>query len=145
VRYATEAYHIGPAAPKESYLNIEKLLDVAKRSGCDAVHPGYGFLSENPTFARACTAAGLTFIGPKPESMESMGTKTMARKLMAAANVPIVPGLEEGIEDEAEALKYAEEIGFPGDAEGGRRRRRQGHAQDRSCGGLLVRLARRPL
>jgi acetyl-CoA carboxylase biotin carboxylase subunit len=95
------------------HVNIEKLLDVAKRSGCDAVHPGYGFLSENPGFARACTAAGLTFIGPKPESMESMGTKTMARKLMAAAGVPIVPGLEEGIEDEGEALKYAKEIGFP--------------------------------
>ena len=79
VRYAAEAYHIGPAAPKESYLNIEKLLDVAKRSGCDAVHPGYGFLSENPTFARACADAGLTFIGPKPESMESMAEAFMAK------------------------------------------------------------------
>jgi acetyl-CoA carboxylase, biotin carboxylase subunit len=113
VRYATEAYHIGPAAPRESYLNIEKLLDVAKRSGADAVHPGYGFLSENPEFVHACEAAGLTFIGPPASSMEAMASKTMARRLMAKAGVPIVPGLEEGIDDEEQALAYAKEIGFP--------------------------------
>lgn len=113
VRYATEAYHIGPAAPRESYLNMEKLIDVAKRSGADAVHPGYGFLSENPDFVHACEEAGITFIGPPASSMESMASKTMARRLMSKAGVPVVPGLEEGIDDEGEALKYAKEIGFP--------------------------------
>ncbi len=112
-RYATEAYHIGPASPSESYLRIDKLLDVAKRSGADAIHPGYGFLSENSEFARAVADAGLTFIGPPPEAMDAMATKTMARQLMAKADVPIVPGLEEGIDDEAEAKAYAVKIGFP--------------------------------
>lgn len=113
VRYATEAYHIGPATPSESYLNIEKLINVAKLAGADAIHPGYGFLSENSEFARAVTAAGLTFIGPPPEAMDSMATKTMARQLMSKAGVPIVPGLEEGIEDEDKAREYAADIGLP--------------------------------
>ncbi|MCP4503415.1 MAG: acetyl-CoA carboxylase biotin carboxylase subunit [Deltaproteobacteria bacterium] len=113
VRYATEAYHIGPAAPAESYLNMDKLFDVIKRSGADAVHPGYGFLSENPDFARRCTEEGVTFIGPPPESMDAMASKTMARQCMIKAGVPVIPGLEDCIEDEAEALKYSIEIGFP--------------------------------
>ena len=113
VRYATEAYHIGPAAPRESYLNVDKIVDVARRSGADAIHPGYGFLSENAAFARRLQEEGLTLIGPPPEAMDAMGTKTTARKHMAAAGVPIVPGLEEAIDDEKQALSFAKEIGFP--------------------------------
>lgn len=113
VRFATEAYHIGGAAPKESYLNIKKIIEVAKKSGADAVHPGYGFLSENPDFADAVEEAGLVFIGPKSKSMEAMGTKTRARQVMMKAGVPVVPGLEEPVKDETSALKIACEIGFP--------------------------------
>src|SRR5690606_11389173 len=103
VRYATEAYHIGPAAARESYLNIDKILDVAKRSKADAIHPGYGFLSENAEFARRVRDAGLTLIGPPPEAMDAMGSKTSARQVMAKAGVPIVPGLEDAVESEEEA------------------------------------------
>lgn len=113
VRYATEAYHIGAAAPRESYLNIDKIIDVAKRSGADAIHPGYGFLSENSDFARRLQDEGITLIGPPAEAMDAMGTKTTARQHMARAGVPIVPGLEEAIEDEGKALSFAKEIGFP--------------------------------
>ncbi len=113
VRYATEAYWIGPAASRESYLNIERILDVAKRARVDAIHPGYGFLSENPVFAKAVTDAGLVFIGPKPYAMEAMGSKTGARQLMSRAGVPVIPGLEEPVADADEALRYANEIGFP--------------------------------
>lgn len=113
VRFATEAYHIGPASPKESYLNIDKIIDVAKRSGADAIHPGYGFLSENPQFADAVLQAGLIFIGPKASSMEAMGTKTQARQVMIKAGVPVVPGLEDPISDENEAKKIARDIGYP--------------------------------
>jgi acetyl-CoA carboxylase biotin carboxylase subunit len=113
VRFATEAYHIGPASPKESYLNIGKIIDVAKRSGADAVHPGYGFLSENPEFAEAVLAAGLIFIGPKSKSMEAMGTKTRARQVMIKAGVPVVPGTENPVKNEQEAKEIAKTFGFP--------------------------------
>jgi acetyl-CoA carboxylase biotin carboxylase subunit len=112
-RYATEAYLLGPAAPRESYLNIPKLLEVAKKSGADAIHPGYGFLSENAEFAQAVMDAGLTFIGPPPHAIAIMGPKTVARQTMAAAGVPIVPGLEHAVADEDEALGHAKRIGFP--------------------------------
>src|SRR5688572_14465900 len=91
VRAADEAYPVGPAPASESYLRIEKVVDVAKRAGCDAVHPGYGFLSENPNFAEACEKAGITFIGPPASAMRQMGSKTAARTKMAEAGVPIVP------------------------------------------------------
>lgn len=113
VRFATEAYHIGPAAPKESYLNIEKIIDAAIKSGADAIHPGYGFLSENPDFANAVEAAGLIFIGPKAKSMEAMGTKTRARQVMSKANVPVVPGIEEPVANELEAKTIAKSMGYP--------------------------------
>jgi acetyl-CoA carboxylase, biotin carboxylase subunit len=112
-RYATEAYHIGKAAPRESYLNMDKIIDVAKRAGADAIHPCYGFLSENAEFAQRVMNAGLIFIGPPPFATDIMGPKTTARKMMAAAGVPIVPGLEEPIDDEAAALAYSIQIGFP--------------------------------
>src|SRR5229473_2530797 len=92
VRLADEAYEIGPAASRESYLRIDKLMDVARRAGCDALHPGYGFLAENPALPRACTEAGITFIGPTAEAMEAMGSKTAGKQLARRAEVPTVPG-----------------------------------------------------
>ena len=112
VRRADEAYHIGPAPARESYLNIEKILDVARRSGADAIHPGYGFLSENATFANACEAAGVKFIGPDARSMNIMGSKTSARRAMEAAGVPFVPGSSKGL-SLAEAGQVAERVGYP--------------------------------
>ncbi|HEV2113925.1 MAG TPA: biotin carboxylase N-terminal domain-containing protein, partial [Terriglobales bacterium] len=90
VRMADEAYAIGPAAPRESYLNIQKILEVAKRSGAEGIHPGYGFLSENAEFARACAQAAVKFIGPTAEAMQKMGSKTRARQAMEKAGVPFV-------------------------------------------------------
>src|SRR5258706_11098847 len=92
VRHADEAYPIGPPPARESYLVIDKILDVARRAGADAIHPGYGFLSEKAEFARACEAAGVILIGPSADAMEAMGDKTRARKKMTDAGVPVVPG-----------------------------------------------------
>ncbi|MCC6216518.1 MAG: acetyl-CoA carboxylase biotin carboxylase subunit [Polyangiaceae bacterium] len=111
VRVADEAYPIGPAASAESYLRIDKLIDVARRAGCDGLHPGYGFLSENPRLPEACEAAGITFIGPPASAMHAMGSKTAAREKMAAAGVPIVPGGPAG--DAAEARETASRVGYP--------------------------------
>jgi len=113
VRYANEAYNIGPAPSVESYLNIDKIISTAKKSGADAIHPGYGFLSENSKFARRCREEGICFIGPSPESIEMMGDKISARKKMIAAGVPVVPGTTEKVTSEAEAMKYISEIGLP--------------------------------
>jgi len=112
VRYAEEAYFIGPAPASESYLRIDRIIEVAKRAGADAIHPGYGFLAENADFAQACREAGITFIGPSPEAIRAMGDKVQARKAMKAAGVPVVPGTEEGVSDE-EAIAAAEAIGYP--------------------------------
>src|SRR5258707_13679377 len=113
VMKADEAYAIGPAAATESYLNIGRIVEVAKRCGADAVHPGYGFLSENPKFARACGDAGIKFIGPSAESMELMGSKTRARQAMEKARVPFVPGTSRGIESLEEAQRVAAGLGYP--------------------------------
>src|SRR5437588_212266 len=113
VRKADEAYHIGPPAAGESYLNVPKILDVARRSGADAIHPGYGFLSENSKFAQACVDAGIKFIGPTAASMEMMGSKTRARQEMEKAGVPLVPGTSRGLESAQEAERVAAKIGYP--------------------------------
>jgi len=113
VRKADEAYHIGPAAAAESYLNIDKILDIAKRSGAEAIHPGYGFLSENSKFAQACVDAGVKFIGPTAASMEMMGSKTRARQHMEKAGVPFVPGTSRGLDSFEQAEEVAARIGYP--------------------------------
>jgi acetyl-CoA carboxylase biotin carboxylase subunit len=110
---ADQAYNIGPAPSKESYLNFRKIIQVAKEANVDAIHPGYGFLSENTTFARACVAAGITFIGPTPENIDAMGDKLSAKALMKAARVPTVPGSDGGVESIEEAREISESIGYP--------------------------------
>jgi len=113
VREADEAYLIGPAVPAESYLNIPKIIETAKEAGAEGIHPGYGFLAENAEMARACADAGITWIGPPPESIEAMGSKTKAREIMEKAGVPIVPGSTEVAEDLDAARKQADEAGYP--------------------------------
>src|SRR6266567_3710432 len=113
VRKADEAYPIGAPAASESYLNIQKILDVAARSGADAIHPGYGFLSENAKFARACANAGVKFIGPTAAAMDAMGSKTRARQAMERAGVPLVPGTSRGLESFEQAEEVAARIGYP--------------------------------
>jgi acetyl-CoA carboxylase biotin carboxylase subunit len=110
---ADEAYHIGAAPSAQSYLRAEVLIDVAQRSGCDAVHPGYGFLSERAHFAQAVAAAGLSFVGPPAAAIAAMGDKTEARRRMLAAGVPVVPGTSRPAQDAKEAGQDAEEVGYP--------------------------------
>jgi acetyl-CoA carboxylase biotin carboxylase subunit len=113
VRMADEAYRLGPAPSRESYLVGEKVIEVAKKTGADAIHPGYGFLSENAAFAQACADAKIVFIGPSPAAMNAMGEKTRARDHMRTAKVPVVPGSPGPIVDEAEAERLALEMGYP--------------------------------
>ncbi len=113
VREADEAFLLGPDTPAESYLNIDKILEVASTAGAEAIHPGYGFLAENAAFAAACEKAKITFIGPPPKAIEAMGSKTRSRELMQKAGVPIVPGATSPVEDVEAALKQAKEIGYP--------------------------------
>jgi acetyl-CoA carboxylase biotin carboxylase subunit len=113
VRLADEAYPIGPAPSRESYLSIDKIMDVAKRAGCDAIHPGYGFLAENAALPRACSGAGVTFIGPTAEAMEALGAKTAGRQLARRAEVPTVPGTNDPIDDPQHAQELARSMGYP--------------------------------
>ncbi len=113
VKEANYAYPIGPAPARESYLVIDNILDAARRSGADAVHPGYGFLAENPTFARRCEQAGIVFIGPSPEAMEQMGDKVAARTLMQKARVPVVPGSGGTLDTAEDVVEACNRIGFP--------------------------------
>ena len=113
VRMADEAVHIGPPPSSESYLRIDRVIDAARARGAEAIHPGYGFLSENAAFAEACENAGLVFIGPSASAIRRMGSKTEARRLAKAAGAPVVPGTEQPISDIAEARRIAGEIGYP--------------------------------
>ena len=114
VRYADEAYLLGPAPSRESYLRADKILDIAKKSGADAIHPGYGFLAERDDFSAACEENGISFIGPKPSAIAAMGDKMTARNTVTSAGVPVVPGTEgEGALSDEELLKIAPQIGFP--------------------------------
>ena len=113
VAYADEAYLIGPGPAAQSYLMSETIVRTALRSGADAVHPGFGFLAENAAFARACAAAGLVFVGPPPDAIESMGSKIGARRLMHEAGVPVIPGTPDPVESAESALEAAESIGYP--------------------------------
>src|SRR3989475_1354016 len=113
VLMADEAYPIGPAPAIESYLNVEKLVSVAKAAGADAVHPGYGFLAESAAFAEACAAAGLVFVGPPPSAIRALGDKTAARRLAREMGVPLIPGTLEPVADDAAARAAAREIGYP--------------------------------
>lgn len=113
VRACDEAYYIGDSAPKESYLNVDKVIAAAKASGATFIHPGYGFLSERPHFADACVAAGITFVGPAAESMRLMGDKITARKTIDELKLPRVPGSAGAVKDGAEAARFAKEIGYP--------------------------------
>lgn len=113
VRFADEAYHVGTAPSVDSYLRIDRVLEAARRSGAEAIHPGYGFLAENPDFARACAQAGLVFIGPPVAAMELMGSKTAARRAVMEAGLPVVPGTDHNIESIEEVRRIAGEIGFP--------------------------------
>ena len=113
-RRADEAYLLGPGAASESYLVVEKIIDVAKESGAEAIHPGFGFLAENAAFARACEEADIVFIGPPADAIDAMGSKTKARELMKAAGVPIVPGTTDPVKNVAAAKKIIDkDIGYP--------------------------------
>src|SRR5687767_4822619 len=113
-RRADESYLLGPGPASESYLVVEKILEVAASAGAGAIHPGYGFLAENAAFARACDEAGIVFVGPPADAIEAMGSKTKARELMQAAGVPIVPGTTDPVETVEDAKKIIDaDIGYP--------------------------------
>jgi len=135
---ADEAYAIGEGkGPVEAYLDIAGIVALARAKGVDAIHPGYGFLSENPALARACAKAGITFVGPTPELLELLGDKTAARGLAISAGVPVLPGTEKPVKGLAEAKKIAAEIGYPVMVKaamgGGGRGMREGALGIRAC------------
>ncbi len=113
VKYADEAFHVGEAHPSKSYLNMERIIDIAKKSGAEAIHPGYGFLAENYRFARLCLDEGVIFVGPRWKTIRAMGSKIGSKQMMKEAGVPVVPGTDSGITDTDEAKKVAYEIGYP--------------------------------
>src|SRR5262245_12342197 len=113
IRRADEAFLIGGGPASESYLVGERIIETALRAGAEAIHPGYGFLAENASFARACSEAGIVWIGPPPEAIEVMGSKVSARERMQAAGVPIIPGTTEPVESAGEVIRLGDEIGWP--------------------------------
>src|SRR6266516_3167231 len=112
-RVADEAYLVGPGPAAESYLAVPRILDAAERAGAEAIHPGYGFLAENAAFARAVESGGLVWIGPPPDAIEAMGSKTAARQRMRAAGVPIVPGTTEPVLSGEDVVRIGDELGWP--------------------------------
>src|SRR5215218_1623509 len=113
VEYAEEAYLLGPPPAAESYLRVDRILDTARKSGAEAIHPGYGFLAENAGFARACAEAGIVWIGPPPEAIDVMGSKVSARERMQAAGVPIIPGTTTPVDSADDVIRLGDEIGWP--------------------------------
>ncbi|HZD42886.1 MAG TPA: biotin carboxylase N-terminal domain-containing protein, partial [Methanomicrobiales archaeon] len=113
VKYADEAFHVGDAHPSKSYLNKERIIDIAHKAGAEAIHPGYGFLAENYQFAKLCCDDGLVFIGPSWRAIQAMGSKVGAKSMMRSAGVPVLPGTPEGVKKIDEAARVAEEIGYP--------------------------------
>ncbi|MCX6693734.1 MAG: acetyl-CoA carboxylase biotin carboxylase subunit, partial [Methanomicrobiales archaeon] len=113
VRYADEAFLVGEAPPAKSYLNMERIVDIARKSGAEAVHPGYGFLAENYRFSRLCVENGVTFIGPSWRTIAMMGSKIESKRMMREAGVPVLPGTESGVSDPEQAASIAGEIGYP--------------------------------
>jgi pyruvate carboxylase subunit A len=113
VKYADEAFHVGEAHPSKSYLNMERILDIAKKSGAEAVHPGYGFLAENYRFAKLCLDEGVTFVGPRWKTIRAMGSKIGSKQMMKEAGVPVLPGTDGGISSIGDAKKIAASIGYP--------------------------------
>ena len=113
VKYADEAFHVGEDHPSKSYLNIERIMDIAKKSGAEAIHPGYGFLAENYRFAKVCLDENLIFVGPGWKTIKAMGSKVGSKKMMKGAGVPVLPGTDDGIKDIEDAKKVAAEIGYP--------------------------------
>ncbi len=113
LQFADERYALEGATPSETYLNIPKLIRAAMETGCDAIHPGYGFLSEDENFVKACEENRLIFIGPSGKALEKLGSKLLARKTMKEAGVPVIPGSDERVKDEEEAVRVSEEIGYP--------------------------------
>ena len=135
VKLATKSICIGSARAAESYLNMDAIITAAQVTGCDALHPGFGFLSENSQFVRKCEAAGITFIGPTADAMDALGNKSTARKMMMKAGVPVVPGSEGPVEDFKKLEKIAKKIGYPvlikaSAGGGGRGMRRVYHPED---------------
>jgi len=113
VKYADEAFQVGEAHPSKSYLNMERIIDIAKKSRAEAIHPGYGFLAENHRFAKLCLDENVTFIGPRWKTIKAMGSKIGSKKMMKENNVPVLPGTDGGIRTPEEAKKVADEIGYP--------------------------------
>ncbi len=128
VRLADESVCIGPAAARESYLDGARILAVARERGCESIHPGYGFLSENADFARACESAGIVFVGPPATAIDRMGSKSEARRLMASAGVPVLPGYDDEDQSDAKLAAAAQNLEFPLVDQADRWRWRQGHA-----------------
>jgi len=113
LRYADECHCVGPAQPEQSYLNIDKIIQTAKNFGCEAIHPGYGFLAQISSFAKACESNKIEFIGPSSDALKSMGSKIRAREMVASAGVPVIPGGMEAVEDEEAVVEVAENVGYP--------------------------------
>ena len=128
VKAADRAIQIGPPAARDSYLNIHRIIEAARRSGADAIHPGYGFLSENPEFAEACAKSGIVFVGPPPAAMRAMGSKSAAKSLMEKSGVPVLPGYHGEQQGVAFLADQAVRDRLPADDQGGVRRRRSRHA-----------------